>query len=347
MSVHGVISSGVVWLCVGLGVACGGGQASHVRKPSSSTASAPPIVKAKVPDASPSVQQGETWLAQGKMSEAEGAFRQALVEQPSDARAYFDLGLVLEHKQQLEAAMHAYQKAIHVQPEFKEPKTNLALLYRDQGKLQEAEVLLKQVVDLDPTDGEAVLNLALTLEDEGNTDQAKEKYHSAITLLSNDPLPRVNLGLLLLNQGKTAQARTVLTDAMPLAKGDRALLTAIGNGLRRAGDGKGALRALEQAVASGASKAPDSLLAELALAQRAAGDRHAAIATLTQLVDTSPRYALGHYLLANFLAAEKRYQEAIPHYKRYLALEPRGPEASNAKKRLSVAQDAMKRHESK
>jgi Flp pilus assembly protein TadD len=122
---------------------------------------------------------------------------------------------------------------------------------------------------------------------------------------------------------------------------NRAALVAIGNGLRRAGDAQGALSAM-QAAAQGGDPTP-AVLAELALAQRAAGDREAALATLERALALDPRYATAHYLLANMLAGAQRGAEARKHYERYLALEPKGPNAAQARERIEILKRAEKR----
>jgi tetratricopeptide (TPR) repeat protein len=96
---------------------------------------------------------------------------------------------------------------------------------------------------------------------------------------------------------------------------------------------------MEGAVQAGDDATP-ALLAELALAQRAAGDRDAAIATLERALATDARYATGHYLLANMLAGAQRPADAKKHYERYLALEPNGPQASQARERLKMLKQA-------
>jgi hypothetical protein len=46
-------------------------------------------------------------------------------------------------------------------------------------------------------------------------------------------------------------------------------------------------------------------------------------------------------VLGNMLAGAKRLPEAKKHYERYLALEPKGPQADEARERLKVIK-AMK-----
>jgi tetratricopeptide (TPR) repeat protein len=151
-------------------------------------------------------------------------------------------------------------------------------------------------------------------------------------------MTRANYGLLLLKLNKPEQAVHELEQAREAAKGNRAALLAIGNGLRRAGANNSALSAMEDAVNAPGEGEPatPALLSELALAQRAAGKRAEAEATLQKVLSKNESYATAHYLLGNMLAADHRFAEAKQHYQRYLQLEPSGEQAARAKERLAV-----------
>lgn len=95
-------------------------------------------------------------------------------------------------------------------------------------------------------------------------------------------------------------------------------------------------------VAERPARAPCRVsLRQRLLAQRAAGDREAAVATLEGILAREPRYATAHYLLGNKLAGDGAYAEAIRHYRRYLALEPSGPMAERCRERIEAARRAQ------
>jgi len=151
-------------------------------------------------------------------------------------------------------------------------------------------------------------------------------------------MTRVNLGLLLVDAGRGEDGAKELRTAFDQAKGDRAALLAIGNGLRRAGDAQGALAAMQGAAQAG--DPTPAVLAELALAQRAAGDRAAAIATLESALKLDARYATAHYLLGNMLAGDKEFAQAKKHYLKYLDLDPKGEHADRTRERLEALKKA-------
>src|SRR5262249_39937827 len=147
-------------------------------------------------------------------------------------------------------------------------------------------------------------NLALAYEDQGTLDQAATEYARALELSPEDTMTRANYGLLLVKLDRRDDAVRELQRAQQDAHGNRAALLAIGNGLRRAGAPEAALAAMEAAVAAGGEPATPALLSELALAQRSAGKREQAIATLEKALSIDEQYATAHYLIANMLASD-------------------------------------------
>jgi Flp pilus assembly protein TadD len=233
----------------------------------------------------------------------------------------------------LEGAEVAYRKALEIDPSFAEAQNNLGVLLRDRGSLEEATDLLERAAKTNASSATAHQNLALALEDRNQLDRAGKEYARALELAPEDAMTRANYGLLLLRQDKKEEAARELSQALGQAK-DRAALLAIGNGLRRAGDANGAVRAMEQAVASG--QPTPALLSELALAQRAAGQDAKALATLDRALQVDSKYALAHYLKGNMYAADKKFSEAKSEFETYLKLAPSGEQAANARARLQV-----------
>jgi Tfp pilus assembly protein PilF len=154
---------------------------------------------------------------------------------------------------------------------------------------------------------------------------------------------RANYGLFLLKQGQREPAVQELLAGLGHAKGDRAALLALGNGLRRADKPDAAVRALREAIAGGDGKPSPALLSELSLAQHAAQDDAGAKASLEQALQLDPKYATGHYLLGSLLAGEGDFKAATQHYKRCIELEPQGELSRKAREKLQAASQADKR----
>lgn len=292
------------------------------------------------PQASSAVKEGEAKLQANDASGAKAAFERALTDNPRDARAALDLGIAKEMLEDLEGAEVAYRKALEIDPNFSEAQNNLGVLLRDRGSLEEATELLERAAKTNSSSAAAHQNLALALEDSNLLDRAGKEYARALELAPDDAMTRANYGLLLLRQDKKEDAARELSQALGQAK-DRAALLAIGNGLRRAGDANGAVRAMEQAVASG--QPTPALLSELALAQRAAGQDAKAFATLDRALGADPKYTLAHYLKGNMYAADKKFAEAKTEFETYLKQAPQGDQAANARARLQVIASQKKK----
>ena len=290
-------------------------------------------------EATETVARGEAALAAGNLEEAQAAFEEAVATNPEDPRAQLDLGLTLELQNQYPAAEAAYREAVRLDPDFAEALSNLGLLLRDQERASEAVPLLRRAVEVEPGMAEAWLNLALALEESGDDRGAEEAYRKTIQLKPEDPLVRANLGQLLLRAGDTEEAALQFRRGLQHARGNPPALQAIGNGLRRAGHPDGAAQAMAMLVDTMDAPTP-AVLSELALAQRAAGDREAAEATLVRALEVDESFATAHYLLGSMQAARGAYDEAIRHFQRYLELQPQGSHAERVRAHLAAARRA-------
>lgn len=291
-------------------------------------------------EASELVARGEAALARGELQEATAIFREAVAADETDPRAQLDLGLALELANDYAGAEAAYRAAIALDADFAEALNNLGLLLRDRERASEAVPLLRRAVELEPGMAEAWLNLALALEESGDDRGAEDAYRQAIALTPEDPMARANLGLLLLRNGEESAAALELRRGLQHARGNVAALQAIGSGLRQAGHPDGAARAMGMLVDTMEAPTP-AVLAELALAQRAGGDRAAAERTLERALAVDETYATAHYLLGSMQAARGAYAEAIQHFERYLTLEPQGAHAERVRAHLNAARRAQ------
>ncbi|QQR91842.1 MAG: tetratricopeptide repeat protein [Myxococcales bacterium] len=296
---------------------------------------------ALVPDASPLVKRGERYMSIGELGEASASFRSAIIENAQDARAYFDLGLVLELQGQPQLAIPEYQEAERLLPQFVQAKNNLAVLLREQGNLRRAQELLSDAVKIDPTYGDAWLNLALSFEDSRQLDKAKVAYQRAIKLLPSDPLPLTNLALIELAANDVNAAKTKLQKAYPLARNDAQMLIEIASGLRRAGDAALAVRVLGN-VKTLLKELPPAVLAELAIAQHANGASEQSLATLDELEKKDSKYTAVHYFRGSILAAMGSYAKAAQSFRRYLKQEPKGAFTEKSKAHLEEIQRLQK-----
>lgn len=305
-----------------------------------STQSAPaepqPVERASRPPASPDVLRAERLLAEGKVGEAKRVFEQVLARDPSDARAWLDLGLVHEATGDFASAEKAYRRAIEVDGNFAEAFNNLGVLLREGGKLVEATTMLERAVALDPQLTAARFNLGLAYEEQGKLAEAEREYLATIDGLPSDPVPRINLAIMLLDAGRREDAAVQLRAARPMVRGDVLLSIAVGEGFRRSGLPEEAVPVLRTALNQASDPPPTELLAELALAYYASGDIDAAEATMRRAVGQNGLDPALQYAYGSILAKQGQLGKARAHLRRAAKLDPDGPYAGRARARLEA-----------
>ena len=291
------------------------------------------------PRATSRVLLGEQLLAQGKVKEAWEVFEEAVTDDPRDARAWLDLGLVYEEVGDWSAARKAYRHATEIDSHFAEAYNNLGVLLRERAELAEAIPVLERAATLDPNLGPARFNLALAYEDDGQFVRAEHEYLAAIQRLPNDPIPRINVAILYLDQDRPDAASDQLRLAAPQVRGDVLLSIAVGAGLRRAGALAEAVDVLREAFEHASTPPPTELLAELALAEYAAGDIETAATVMQRATDQSPRDPALRYALGTILAQRGDLDEAKAQLRRVIKLEPQGAYADRARAQLRSLKD--------
>jgi tetratricopeptide (TPR) repeat protein len=80
---------------------------------------------------------------------AEAAFRQAIVQQPTFADAWNELGYALRNQRRYGESVNAYQEALRQRPDFPEALEYLGEAYVDMGRLDEARQVLGRLRPLD------------------------------------------------------------------------------------------------------------------------------------------------------------------------------------------------------
>ena len=130
-----------------------------------------PEIVAQNQDALEYLQEGIKLYGEGKIEEAEAAFRQAIELDPQLAQAHANLGTVLANQNKMAEAILEFEEAVRLKPEMAFLHYQLGVALYMENRAKEAINSLKEARDL--------------LKEEGKTEQA-EKIEEAIAKIENE-----------------------------------------------------------------------------------------------------------------------------------------------------------------
>lgn len=227
------------------------------------------------------------------------AFQTAIERDPTCARAYAGLassyrrqviGGDFAPRQTIPLAQAATAQALRLDPDLAEAHaTHGFLVFWYEWDWERAEAAFRRAVALNPSLPDAHFGYAHLLANLGRFEQGLEHARQARELDPLSPLINTLESAFLAAAGETAEAEAGLQRALDLQPGFWiALLVRGGLALER-GDAEAAVNDLTLAVEN--SRSNSGALAVLGMAQAAAGDRDAALATLQAL---QARERVGH-----------------------------------------------------
>ena len=118
------------------------------------------------------LKDGKDALAQGRIDDAVGAYRNAVQAMPNDPQAHLGLGLALERKRSWQAALAEFQKASELDPRLAEPLRGQGAMQMRLGNATAAEAAFRKAVEIDRKFPEAQLGLGDALTELGRYDDA-------------------------------------------------------------------------------------------------------------------------------------------------------------------------------
>jgi tetratricopeptide (TPR) repeat protein len=101
---------------------------------------------------------------------------------PSQARPHFDRGNALRNEGRLAEAEAAYREAVRIDPRFDAARNNLGILLAMSGKADDAAAEFLAVLRLNPRDAAAHLNLGVLRAQQGRRDEAAGHFEEALRL---------------------------------------------------------------------------------------------------------------------------------------------------------------------
>lgn len=118
------------------------------------------------------LQKGLDAHAEGDLEKARSLYGEVIDDDPENAFAHYNLGLLDQTDGELKDADVSYRKALEVDPAMSPALFNLALVRTDEGAFDEAVELYQRAITADPEMAPAHLNLGLLLNQAGRSDEA-------------------------------------------------------------------------------------------------------------------------------------------------------------------------------
>ncbi len=227
-------------------------------------------------------QTAKTLHQQGRLPEAEAAYRQALTQRPDDPAVLHLFAALLDQRGDARTARALLERALEIRPDLVSARLNLAKLLRRQGALEESAAAYRVVIAQRPGDLDARLDLAGILLRQLRLAEAVAVYRELLALAPRDARALNNIAVALITAGDLRGAEPYLRQALEIDPNDRHALNNLGNVLIEGERAEEAEATYRRAVELDPSDA--QVRANLANALEKLGDARAAKATYRQCI---------------------------------------------------------------
>lgn len=179
---------------------------------------------------------GVAFFQHGYLDTAAESFQQVVLQKPNDPEAYYNLGTLSLHRNDLLAARQHLEQTIKLRPDYPEAWNNLGMIAVRQGLADEAIRNFQQSLDLRPNYTIALLNLGNLYRRQGTFDKAQDLFTRALQLQPDDAEANYSMGMLYAQQNQLKQASDSLQKAAALHPGYPEALNNLGVVYVRTGD---------------------------------------------------------------------------------------------------------------
>jgi tetratricopeptide (TPR) repeat protein len=315
---------------------------------------------------------------EGSAVRARGVLEQVVHDAPSDATAWYDLGVAQWRLGALQAADEALTRAVAVDPKLVVAWRALALVEQAEGDLVSADARLDQGLALAPEDLDLHVARIGLLRAQGHPDQAIDEAKAALRINSKSLSVYNLMGLAWVDLGRFDLARFVFEKAETVSGGeaDPAIQANFGWALYKAGERYPAEKRLKRAVEIDGQFVPGlvylarfylddhafsdavplleraralaptnhGVLVDLGIAYKGAGRFEDARKAWERALELRPSDPLPLFDLGILLADDlKLYDEAVAKFQAYV--DAKGPEAATAAAYVDAARKDKERAE--
>jgi tetratricopeptide (TPR) repeat protein len=231
-------------------------------------------------------------MQQGRLAEAERAFRTILAQEPQHAEALHALGLIAHRLGRSADGLDLLTKALKAAPKSPMILANRGLVLAALERFKDALADYDRAIALNPMFPEALFNKANALVRMGRLPLALQAYDKALALTPQNAVWHAARAELLRRMDREPEAIEGFREAVRLAPALGPAQAQLGDLLLRAGDAEVALETLTQA----AEAAPDdaAVFFNLGNAQRRLGRTAEAVESYGRAVGIDPDFAMAH-----------------------------------------------------
>ena len=167
----------------------------------------------------PHLARGHAAAREGRLADAESAYRQAVAADATNVRAHESLATLLLRRGDSEGAIEHFGVAVRLAPENAQAHSDLGVLLAELGRNDRALEHLGRAVELEPGLVQALLTLGNVRTRLGRLAEAEATYRRVLESEPGNGEARLGLGAVLAQNGNFEQAVVELREALRLAPG--------------------------------------------------------------------------------------------------------------------------------
>jgi serine/threonine-protein kinase len=249
------------------------------------------------------ITMGQVKLAQGESDAAVRELQTALAYEPTNARAFRDLGDVYQNLHHDPEAEATYKKGIELRPGDAAGQIYLGRHYFNRDRLPDAELNFRRAIELMPDSYLAHSNLGAVYGRMGRYAEAVEQFEKSVAIAPSARAYR-NLGTAYYSLKRYAEAAQAYSQAANMAPGDSLVWASLADSYRWTADLKDrAPEAYRRAIALvnkeiATTPGDARLRARLAMYDASVGDRAAALSHIADALKMDSASAYVQYRAA-------------------------------------------------
>ena len=157
-------------------------------------------------EVTPAFNKAAELAREGKLDEAEAAYKDLAVKAPTIPEVQLNLGYLYRQKKDWAAAEAAYKKALEIRPNYSEANAGLLAVYQASGQADKASALATSASG----DAKVQFDMGVTHLNAGKYEEARDAFQKAAAADPNNADTYFYLGTVYFSLNKIDDARTNL-----------------------------------------------------------------------------------------------------------------------------------------